>query len=88
MSSPRSGALNFNLFTWIREGVKQSVLLGVSDAVETLGVPAEGEDIRPKLLEFLRHESAEALDKNAAIGGSKPRRLGRTLKDLEADGTV
>lgn len=32
--------MQLNLFTWIREGVRQSVLLGVSDAVESLGTPA------------------------------------------------
>ncbi len=35
-----------NFFAWIREGVRQAVLLGVSDAVEHIGTPPEGEDIR------------------------------------------
>ena len=40
-----------NLFAWIRDGVKDAVLLGVSDAVGDIGTPADGEDIRPHLLQ-------------------------------------
>ena len=29
--------VNVNFFDWMRNGVKQSVLLGVSDAIETMG---------------------------------------------------
>ena len=36
---PQKTQINF--FDWIREGVKQSVLLGVSDAAEQIGVPFE-----------------------------------------------
>jgi hypothetical protein len=28
--------MQFNVFDWIREGVKRSVILGVSDAMETI----------------------------------------------------
>ena len=31
--------MDFNFFNWIRDGVKKSVLLGVSDAVDEIGVP-------------------------------------------------
>ena len=36
--------MNVNFFDWLRQGVKQSVLLGVSDAIETMGTPTENED--------------------------------------------
>ena len=48
-----------NFFTWIRDGVRQSVLLGVSDAIETLGTPASTEDLHPSVAGLLR------VDKNA-----------------------
>lgn len=79
--------MNFNLFTWIREGVKQSVLLGVTDALDSIGTPEHGEDPRPKLLDFVRAGSLPALGPRGEEKSSvKPRRLGRTLKDLEAEG--
>ena len=51
--------MNVNLFAWIREGVKQAVLLGVSDAVESLGTPAQGDDIEQRLLSALRQGQAD-----------------------------
>ncbi|MEZ6074929.1 MAG: hypothetical protein R3C56_04395 [Pirellulaceae bacterium] len=40
---------NMNFFGWIRDGVRQSVLLGVSDAVEQLGTPAPVEELHPSV---------------------------------------
>jgi len=75
--------MNFNLFLWIREGVKQSVLLGVSDAIEAIGTPENSEDISPRLLEFMKQGGADSASKS--IGNAGPRkRLGRSLKDLES----
>jgi hypothetical protein len=74
--------MNFNLFLWIREGVKQSVLLGVSDAIEAIGVPDNSEDISPRLLEFMKQGPADGTTKNAG-NTSQRKRLGRSLKDLE-----
>lgn len=47
--------MQLNVFTWIREGVRQAVILGVSDAVETLGEPnANGQaSLREQLHEAL-----------------------------------
>ncbi len=74
--------MNFNLFLWIREGVKQSVLLGVSDAIEAIGTPENSEDITPRLLEFMKQGSPDAAGKPGGAGQRK--RLGRSLKDLES----
>ena len=75
--------MNFNLFLWIREGVKQSVLLGVSDAIEAIGTPDNSEDISPRLLEFMKQGGADSATKS--VGGANQRkRLGRSLKDLES----
>lgn len=76
--------MSVNLFTWIREGVKQSVLLGVSDAVDAMGVPEDGDDIRPKLMEFMRAD--EAAGKSRAVASpARRKRLGRSLKDMESE---
>lgn len=74
--------MNFNLFLWIREGVKQSVLLGVSDAIEAIGIPDNSEDINPRLLEFMKQGSGDGGAKNVG-NTSQRKRLGRSLKDLE-----
>jgi len=47
-----------NFFSWIRGGVRQAVLLGVSDAVGDIGTPPEGDDISQRLLEALRRGQA------------------------------
>lgn len=75
--------MQVNVFGWIREGVRQSVLMGVADAMESIGTPPSGEDLRPKLLDSIRKNTESAVAIAAAPAG-KPRRLGRSLKDLEA----
>jgi hypothetical protein len=76
--------MSFNLFTSIREGVKQSILLGVSDAIETIGAPDNSDEISPRLLEFLRRDTADDAEKRLPTTTGR-KRLGRTLKDLEAE---
>jgi len=73
--------MNLNLFNWIREGVRQSVLAGVSDAVEQIGIAADGDDLRPHLAEALRRSSA-AIEAPAATE-PRTRRLGRSIKDFD-----
>lgn len=83
-----------NFFTWIRDGVRQSVLLGVSDAIETLGTPASTEDLHPSVAGLLRvDKSVDAAPRlnpvtaGGASGGNagNRKRLGRSLKDIETD---
>jgi len=72
-----------NFFAWIRDGVRQAVLLGVSDAVENIGTPPEGDDIRQRLGEVLRASSSDA--PYHRIGGpSQRKKLGRTLDQIQA----
>lgn len=73
--------MNLNVFAWIREGVRMSVLAGVSDAIEQLGTPADGDELRPRIAEYLRRRNA--LLENPAAPEGRPRRLGRSLKDLD-----
>lgn len=71
------------IFQWIREGVRRSVLLGFSDAVEQIGTPGEANDLNPQLAALLR-ESPRAAELAASAPGQKPerKRLGRSLTDL------
>jgi hypothetical protein len=80
--------INLNFFGWIRDGVKQSVLLGVGDAIDQLGTPAEAGDASPQVLAFLRSDSpvgriTQTESEPAGPGKSNRKRLGRSLKELE-----
>lgn len=71
--------MNVNFFEWIREGVRKSVLLGVSDAIEQIGAPNDAEKLHPNLTAMLQ-EPPKA-KKSRASGGRK--RLGKSLKDMD-----
>ena len=80
---------NINFFSWIRDGVRQSVLLGVSDAIDQLGTPASSEDLHPDVAAFLQGDSGTATATVAPKLASGPRgshnarkRLGRSLKEI------
>lgn len=80
------------LFGWIRDGVRQSVLMGVSDAMEVLGTPKDPEQLHPALQSMASNTmqriaaSEQPIDANATrVVGERPpqrKRLGRSLKDL------
>lgn len=86
--------MSVNFFSWIREGVRQSVLLGVSDAIEQLGTPAPTEELHPSVAGFLQNRPERssgaarmiaAESSSDAAGGNQraPRkRLGKSLKDI------
>ncbi|MDR2116184.1 MAG: hypothetical protein LBP87_07370 [Planctomycetaceae bacterium] len=80
--------MNFNFFEWVRDGVKRSVLLGVSDAVETMGMPHDEESSKDKILSFLQDSShAHAPQRRISSGSataSNPRKLGRSISDIHA----
>ena len=78
------------LFNWIRDGVKQSVLLGVSDAIDTIGSPDELRALNPTLLSFVKQPIS--MQANARLdeppqrklsGASGRKRLGRSLRDID-----
>ena len=77
-----------NFFTWIRDGVRQSVLLGVSDAVEQLGTPASNEDIHPSVAGLFAPKASHSISETSTAGmprgDNSRKRLGRSLKDLNA----
>lgn len=81
-----------NFFSWIRDGVRQSVLLGVSDAVEQLGTPAPMEDLHPSVAGFLQLErtnspAVPALTDPPSRNSNGRKRLGKSLKDIGAPQT-
>ena len=78
------------LFNWIRDGVKQSVLLGVSDAIDTIGSPDESRALNPALLSFAKQPFASQANvrideplSRKPTGASGRKRLGRSLRDIE-----
>ena len=72
--------MNMNLFEWIRDSVRRSVLLGFSDAVEQIGLPSEGEELSPQMAALLTDAPGSKGTKKKTRGGRK--RLGKSLKDL------
>lgn len=89
---------SINFFGWIRDGVRQSVLLGVSDAIDQLGTPPSTDELHPDVVAFLQNGAPAAaaagvapkLAGNASGGanagrnsGGNRKRLGRSLKDIE-----
>ena len=71
--------MQFNLFDWIREGVKRSVIQGVSEAMESIGSPA-GDEGAARLAPLLAMNDAS---QPALAGSAKRKRLGRSLRDVD-----
>jgi hypothetical protein len=78
---------NFNFFQWIREGVKHSVLQGVSDAVETIGAPDDTAKLHPTIAALTQNQTNAspriAVNKKQADTTAR-KRLGRSLKDIDS----
>jgi len=72
-----------HFFGWIRDGVRRAVLLGVSDAVEDLGTPGDGDQTSQRLIEVLRGDRALITDQQAEEP-AKRKKLGRTLEQIQA----
>lgn len=51
-----------SFFQWLREGVRQAVVLGLADAVEDVGTRNQGEDLGPALAQSLRERLAVQRD--------------------------
>lgn len=71
-----------NFFSWVRDGVRQAVLMGVSDAVTDIGAPPEGDDFGQRLLQHLR--SGKPMIAEATTPERPTRKkLGRSLEQLQ-----
>jgi len=75
-------AVEFNFFNWVREGVRQSVLLGVSDAVEQIGTPPDSEELNEQVSKLLAPQEPETKT-TKRVAATKRKRLGRSLKEIE-----
>lgn len=76
-----------SFFDWLREGVRQAVVLGLADAVEDVGTRTKGEDLGPALAQSLRERLAVRKEptvvETSPLLSAKPtgrRRLGRSLE--------
>lgn len=76
-----------SFFEWLREGVRQAVVLGLADAVEDVGTRAKGEDLGPALAQSLRERLTVRKEPTvleaSPLGAAKQtgrRRLGRSLE--------
>ncbi len=85
-----------SFFQWLREGVRQAVVLGLADAVEDVGTRNQGDDLGPALAQSLRErltvhrdapQETTVLESKASpiAATSGRRRLGRSL-DHARDG--
>jgi hypothetical protein len=82
--------MSVNFFNWIRDGVKQSVLLGVSDAIETLGSPADPKTMHPNIAALMKgSDENSSRTTNVASGApsNSRKRLGRSLRDIDVNPT-
>jgi hypothetical protein len=73
-----------SFFEWIREGVRQAVMLGLADAVEEVGTRVREEDLGPALAQTLRERAgprATATTVTPALPTGR-RRLGRSISTL------
>ncbi len=75
-------------FAWIREGVRQAVLMGVSDAVTEIGNRRGDEDLGAHLATTLRQALPIDTEPKAAsataVAGAGPgrKRLGKSLEQI------
>jgi hypothetical protein len=72
-----------NFFSWVRDGVRQAVLMGVSDAVGDIGTPPEGDDISKRLLQALRSGQPVITEERSPDRSSR-KKLGRSLEQIQA----
>ena len=78
--------MSFNFFDWVRDGVKNSVLHGVNDAVNALGMPPE-ETSKDKILGYLKSNADNEVSPRRIASGSASagtKKLGRSLSDMAA----
>ncbi|MFZ1934092.1 MAG: hypothetical protein WCB27_00225 [Thermoguttaceae bacterium] len=71
-----------NFFTWVRDGVRHAVLLGLSDAVGDIGTPVEGDDMGQRLLQALRNGQPALADAGSQDRPAR-KKLGRSLEQIQ-----
>ncbi len=81
-----------SVFNWIRDGVRRSVLMGVSDAITQIGVPDQGEDLHPQLASMIGAAPVLSNHRTSSLpamsGPSQPsrKRLGKSFEQIRSEG--
>lgn len=84
---------SLGFFGWLREGVRRSIVLGFSDAINEIGDRKHDEDLSPHLAAQLqeslivdpRASTAALAGANANAPGAR-KRLGKSLEQLQQSG--
>lgn len=79
--------MKFNFFDWIREGVKQSVLLGISDAADQISTPAEADQLNRHLTSTFDNGQLITEQPRAKTSRSRRKALGRSLSTIMEEET-
>lgn len=84
--------MDFNLFQWLRDSIRRTILLGVSDAMQAIGTPEstdEATEVHPEvaaLLSVTEGEPAKVAAKTTrgrrSTNPASRKRLGKSLKEL------
>ena len=79
-----------NFFGWIREGVRQAVLMGVSEAVDDLGKPHADDDMSVRLLEVIRKGGPDTAPKlpSPHAPSPSPRKSGQSPVNAYSAGST
>jgi hypothetical protein len=75
-----------SFFQWVREGVRQAVVLGFADAIEDVGQRSRDEEFGSTLAQSLRDRLAVAAEPTVIESSAAPksrRRLGRSLEAMQ-----
>ncbi len=72
--------MKMNFFDWVREGVRQSVLLGLSDAATEIGSGTDVEALNQQLLSSIQQGRISVEPAKGTRGRRKA--LGRTLTEI------
>jgi hypothetical protein len=83
-----------SFFHWVREGVRQAVVLGLADAIDDVGTRSRDEDLGATLAQTLRDRLAvtrqptvleapsSVATASTTAGAGGRRRLGRSIEGL------
>ena len=80
--------MNFNFFQWLRANIKNSVLMGVHDAVDCLGETHDKDEIQKQLLSFLDSDGNDGAIAAPTKTGTRKKKLGRTLKQIQTQSST
>ena len=74
--------MNVNFFEWLRDSVRQSVLLGFSDAMDQIGSPSDSDKLNANVAALVG-QTNKTKPKRSPSGQSR-KRLGKSLKEMES----